>query len=207
MDDVGDVRGNHVRHMLNNLTEQKNAEQKKIKTCERNQNHMTYALTALLSMQGIINITQSSSLLEGMSMTIQVLACVATIITVLTTGLGKHMLDGKTALAASRKRLQKWEKAEDGFILELALILEDGELTAAEHQRLIKRFSEARDAVDSQTSKIIPTYSYDDPIVASTHSLNAPGPVVQVQELQALDTLPKFTTSQNGGGNLHSSGS
>lgn len=154
------VRGEHVRGMLARLKTQKEEKEKDVQYHVVLQKRLTYIITFLLSSQGIINILQSSTLIPRTGDTIQILAVIATLITVVTTAIGKHMLDSKRSLANCMTQLQKWEKEEDTFKVELAITMEDGQLTAVEHQRLLKRFSDARAGINHQNSRESKTISH-----------------------------------------------
>lgn len=157
--DLPDVRVRHVRDMVEDIAKRKKLESEKVRCREKYVIYNTAILSFLILIQTILNILQGSGAVSG-EHRIRIIAISSTIIGVIMACIGKHVLDTKRQLVKCIEQLQQMERAEDSFMLELGITLEDGKLTNEEHQRLISMMNDFRKTLDiGSLKKIHPYYN------------------------------------------------
>ena len=133
--DLPDVRVRHVRDMVEDIAKRKELESE-VRCLEKYMIYNTAILSFLIFSQTILNILQGSGVVSGEHRI-------------------RNVLNTKRQLITCIEQLQQMERAEDAFMLELGITLEEGKLTNEEHQRLIAIMNDFRKTLDIESLKKI----------------------------------------------------
>ena len=155
----------HLRLMLRKIKRRKAAMKNKSDTVEKQLARVNLIVSTLLVIQVALSASQTTVLADVDRRIVGILSLISMTVGCALGCVVKFAHTQRNVLQKLLVSYQKWDKAEDAFVMEMGVCMQDGVLTSEEHLRLNGIYEVARDFVDGsldeQSENYFTLYSKD----------------------------------------------